>query len=150
MNLKRIFKKRLFKKMLSGVDMVKLGVLDRLADRFQDKYGKETADSLAAAMVNELFSETPSDPHAQEFLELNKDVVERELSNLKHDDEICNAVSQAVRAKALVSQDQSSNLQKPLPDPLEKLRRFGILAPGEDSPTPASFLQMANEFYKRT
>lgn len=83
MSLKRIFKKRLSKKILSGVDMVKLGVLDRLAETFQGRYGNETADSLAAAVVNELFSETPSDRYAKEFLELNKDVVERELSNSK-------------------------------------------------------------------
>ncbi len=65
MSLKRIFKKRLSKKILSGVDMVKLGVLDRLAETFQGRYGNETADSLAAAVVNELFSETPSDRYAK-------------------------------------------------------------------------------------
>ena len=65
MNLKRLFKKRLAKKMLSGVDMVKLGVLDRLAERFQLRYGEETANLLAAAVVNELFSEIPSDPLAK-------------------------------------------------------------------------------------
>ena len=148
MSLKRIFKKRLSKKMLSGVDMVKLGVLDRLAERFQGRYGEETANSLAAAVVNELFSEIPSDPHAQEFLKLNKDVVERELSNLKHDDEICNAVTQAVRVKASLSCDQNGNVRGPLLDHLERLTRLGILIPAGETPTLSSFLRMSNEFYQ--
>jgi len=148
MNLKRLFKKRLAKKMISGVDMVKLGVLDRLAERFQRRYGEETADSLAAAVLNELFSEVPSDPHAQEFLKLNKDVVERELSNLKHDDEICNAVSQALHVKASLSCDQSGNVRGPLLDHLERLTRLGILIPVGETPTMISFLRMANEFYQ--
>ena len=148
MSLKRIFKKRLSKKILSGVDMVKLGVLDRLAERFQGRYGEETANSLAAAVVNELFSEIPSDPHAQEFLKLNKHVVERELSNLKNDDEICNAVTQAVRVKASLSCDQNGNVHESLLDALEKLNTLGILVPGGDIPTPNSFLRMANKFYQ--
>jgi hypothetical protein len=148
MNLKKLFKKRFAKKMLSGVDMVELGVLDRLAERFQRRYGEEIADSLAAAVVNELFSEIPSDPHAQEFLKLNKDVVERELSNLKHDDEICNAVTQAVSVKASLSCDQSGNVRGSLLDHLEKLTRLGILIPTGEIPTPSSFLRMANEFYQ--
>ena len=134
--------------MFSGVEMVKLGVLDRLAERFQRGYGEETANSLAAAVVNELFSEIPSDPHAREFLKLNKDAVERELSNLKHDDEICNAVTQAVHVKASLSCDQSGNVRGPLLDHLERLTRLGILIPAVETPTLSSFLRMANEFYQ--
>ena len=134
--------------MLSGIDMVKLGVLDRLAERFKGRYGQETANSLAAAVVNGLFSEIPSDPHAQEFLKLNKDVVERELSNLKHDDEICSAVTQAFCVKASLSCDQSETVRESLLDHLEKLTRLGILIATVETPTPSSFLQMANEFYQ--
>jgi len=134
--------------MLSGVDMVRLGVLDRLAERFQPRYGEETADSLAAAVLNALFAEIPSDPHAREFLKLNKDVVERELSKLKHDEEICNAVTQALQVKASLSCDQSGNVEGPLLDHLEKLTRLGILIPSGETPTLSSFLQMANEFYQ--
>ena len=149
MNSRRLFKKRFSKKMLSGVDMVKLGVLDRLAERFKSRYGQETANSLAAAVVNDLFSEVPSDPHAKEFLKLNKDVVERELSNLKHDGEICNAVTQAVRIKVSLSYDQSEDVRRLLPEHLEKLASLGILIATVETPTPSSFLRMANEFYQR-
>lgn len=147
-DMKRLFKKRFSKKMLSGIEMVKLGVLDRLAERFQRRYGEETANSLAAAVVNELFCEIPSDPHAQEFLKLNKDVVEREVSKLKHDDEIRNAVTQAVRVKASLSCDESGNVSEPLLDHLENLTRLGILIPTQETPTPSSFMRMANEFYQ--
>jgi uncharacterized protein (DUF2267 family) len=149
MDPRKLFKKRFYKKMLSGVDMVKIGVLDRLAERFQSRYGQETADSLAAAVVNELFSEVPSDPHAQEFLKLNKAVVERELSNLKHDDEICNAVTQAVRIKVSLSYEQIEDVRRLLPEHLEKLASLGILIATVETSTPSSFLRMANEFYQR-
>ena len=149
MNPGKLFKKRFSKKMLSGVDMVKMGVLDRLAKRYQSRYGQETADSLAAAVVNELFSEIPSDPHAQEFLKLNKKVVERELSNLKRDEEICNAVTQAVRIKASLSYEQGEDVGRLLPEHLEKLARLGILIASVETPIPSSFLRMANEFYQR-
>lgn len=148
MDLKRLFKKRFSKRMLSGVEMVKLGVLDRLAARFQRRYGQETANSLAAAVVNELFCEIPSDPHAREFLKLNKDVVEREVSKLKYDDEIRNAVTQAVHVKASLSCDESGNVSRPLLGHIEKLTRLGILSPTEETPTPSSFLRMASEFHQ--
>ena len=150
MDIKKIFRKILFSKALCGVDMVKVGVLDRLAERFQPEYDKETADMLAAAIVNELFSETPSDHYAREFLEINRKVVERELSNLKNDVEICTAVTQAVRVKALASQEQVGGKTQVLAcDLLEKLKKFGILVPTEETPNLRAFLRMANEFYQR-
>jgi hypothetical protein len=96
-------KKSLLKRMLVGVDIVKMGLYEHLSRRFNEEYGGETAGFLAAAVINELFSEPPSNPDAQKFLELHRDVVYRELSNLRNDAEVRNIVTQAVRVKVLSS-----------------------------------------------
>ncbi len=130
------------------MEMVKLGVMDRLAERFKGIYGQETADSLAAAVVNELFCQKPSDPHAREFFTTNKDVVERELSNLKYDDEICKIITQAIRVKASLSGEHSNDITGSLKDHINKLTKLGIFIPNEYTPTPNFFLQIAQEFYQ--
>ena len=134
--------------MLSGVEMVKLGILDRLAEKFKGIYGQETADSLAAAVVNELFCQEPADPHAREFFTTNKDVVERELSNLKYDDQICKIITQAIRVKALLSGEHHDDMIKSMDDHIAKLTKLGIFIPNEYTPTPNIFLQITHEFYQ--
>jgi hypothetical protein len=99
--MKRLFYKRYSRKMLSGVEMIKMGVLDRLAVRYKGIYGQETADSLAAAIVNEVFCQKPADPLAKEFFSTNKHVIEREMTNLKYDDEMCKIITQAIRMKRI-------------------------------------------------
>ncbi len=60
MKLSQIFKKRLHKKMLSGVEMVKIGVLDRLTERYQPVYGEETATPRAFLdMATEFYQRKP-------------------------------------------------------------------------------------------
>jgi len=144
--MKRLFQKRYFKKMLSGIEMIKMGVLDRLSERFKGIYGQETADFLAAAVVNELFCQKPSDPHAREFFTTNKDVIERELSNLKYDDEICKVITQTIRMKASLSVEQKNDKTKSWDDHIDKLTKLGIFIPSEYTPIPNLFLQIAHEF----
>ena len=147
--MKRLFYKRYSKKMLSGVEMVKLGVLDRLAERFKGIYGQETADSLAAAVVNELFCQKPADPHAKDFFSTNKNVIVREFSNLKYDDNICKIITQAIRIIASLSDEQNNQKTKSLDDHIDKLTKLGIFIQNEYTPTPNLFLQIANDFYQR-
>ena len=141
-------KKVLLKKMLSGVDMVKVGVYGRLSSRFKAKYGEVKAGLLAAAVTNEVYSESLSNLDAKKFLESHKDIVERELSSLQNDDEIRNIVTQAIRVKATVSYAKDVRNQESLLNPIEKLKKFGILVSGGDAPSPGTFLPMAYEFYQ--
>ena len=146
--MKRLFYKRFSKKMLAGVEMIKLGVLDRLLERFRGIYGQETADHLAAAVVSELFCQKPTDPLARDFLSTNMHVVERELSNLKYDDDICKIITQAIRIKASLTDEYSNDMIKLMDDHIDKLTRLEIFIPTEFTPTPNLFLQIAHEFYR--
>ena len=128
--------------------MIKMGVLDRLAVRYKGIYGKETADSLAAAIVNELFYQKPADPHARDFFSTNKHVIEREMSNLKYDDEMCKIITQAIRMQASLSDEHIDEITKFPYDHVDKLTKLGIFIPNEYTPTPNLFLQIANEFYQ--
>ena len=128
--------------------MVKLGVLDRLAERFKGIYGQETADSLAAAVVNELFCQKPADPHAMDFFSTNKKVIVRELSNLKYDNDICKIFTQAIRIMASLSYEQNNQKTKSLDEHIDKLTKLGIFIQNEYTPTPNLFLQIANDFYQ--
>jgi len=128
--------------------MIKMGILDRLAVRYKGIYGQETADSLAAAIVNDLFCQKPADPHAIEFFSTNMHVIEREMSNLKYDDEICKIITQAIRMKESLSEENSIEIKKFPDGHIQKLTKLGIFIPNEYTPTPNSFLQIANEFYQ--
>ena len=146
--MKRLFHKRYSRKMLSGVEMIKMGILDRLAVRYKNIYGQETADSLAAAIVNEIFCQKPTDPHAKDFFSTNKQVIEREMSNLKYDDEMCKIITLAIRMKISLSEEQSGDMTKLPEGYINKLTKLGIFIPNEYTPTPNLFLQKANEFYQ--
>lgn len=134
--------------MLAGIEVIKLGVLDRLIERFRGIYGKETADFLAAAVVNELFCQKAADPLAREFLSTNMHAVEKELSNLKYDDQICKVITQAIRVKASLVDEHSNDMLKAMDEHIDKLTRLEIFISNEFTPTPNLFLQMANEFYR--
>ena len=135
--------------MMSGVDMVRIGIFGRLAYRYASKMEREKAGLLAAAVTNELFSSSPSNPKAEKFLESNRELIEREIYNLRDDDEIRNAITQAIRVKALVLHEKTENTQETLAL-LEKLLKLGILVPGGETPSPDIFLPMALEFYEST
>lgn len=143
----KLFHKRFTRKVLDAIEMVKLGVLDRLAERYKGIYGQETGNALAAAVVSHLFCEQPADPIAREFLTVNKDVVERELSNLQYDDQVCKIVTQTLRIKASLSAERGGDMIKSLREHMDKLMELSIIIPSVYTPTPNSFLQIAEAFY---
>jgi|GEM_PF-1062256 len=141
-------KKKLLNKMETGVGIIRLGTYARLKQKYKDMYGEEKARFLAAAVTNELFSEHPSNPEGEEFLKANKALIERELSNVKNDEEICNAVTQAVRVQVIVDCERGIRSKESLLDSLDKITKLGVLVPGGVTPSPKTFLLMANEFYQ--
>lgn len=82
------------------------------------------------------------------FLENNRDIIEQEIHNLQNDDDIRKAVTQAVRVKVIISLYKNKLFTEPSVDLLEKLRKFEILIPGGEVPSPDTFLPMAYEFYQ--
>ena len=71
-----------------------------------------------------------------------------ELKEIKHDNELCDMVTQAVRVKVTVAYAKNISDKDSSTKPIEKLREFDILVPGGDMPSPSTFLPKAYEFYK--
>lgn len=143
-------KKVLLTRMISGIDMVKMGVYTRLKQRFEVKYGEEKARFLSGAVTNELFSGKPANPDAEQFLKSNMDIVEQELSKIRDDQEMCKVVTQAIRVKMVVSSTKGKHVLNPLLDHVKKLKKFGIFVSGGEAPSPETFLAMAYKFFKST
>lgn len=136
------------KKMITAVDMVKLGVYGRLRAKYNDVYGEEESGLLAASVTNELFSELSPNRDARNYLKSNMNLVLNELKNLQGDKEICEVVTQAVRVKASVPFANKFQNKDSLMNPIEKLREIDLLVPVKHMLTPNIFLRKAYEFYK--
>lgn len=93
-----------------------------------------------------LFSEPSPSAKGKMFLESNRVLIEQLISVVPGNKEVCKAVTQAVRVKGIINDYTDGDTQKVLLDPVEKLRRLGILIPGGEAPDPDSFLSMAREF----
>jgi len=141
-------KKGLLRRVGSAVDMVKVAIYYRLRRRFEAEYGEDQARFLAAAVTNELFSLPPGSPDAQAFLESHRETVQRELCNLKNDDETRDTVTQAIRVQQSVAYGQGVRNGKALLGPMNKLMALGILVPGGDVPDRTEFMQRASELYE--
>jgi len=138
--------KHLLSRMLEGVQMVKRGLYLRLLYRLELKYETEKAKFLAAAIINTLFSDSPSTKKAEAFLESNRNLIKQEISDLQADNQICNVVTQAARVKGIISHYLGTPGKESLINPLERLKELGILVPGGKAPEPGSFLSMATKF----
>lgn len=141
-------KKKLFEKMLTGVDTVKMGVYVRLKSKFLREHDEDFSGLLAGAVINELFSNVPSNPQGNKFLDSNQELIKSELENLAGDEEIRHTVTQAARVRSIVQTEENPREVEANVAALEKLKDLGILISGGEIPTPEAFLQMAEEFYQ--
>ena len=135
------------RRMLEGVELVKLGVYARLESRFAREHGGDLAAFLSAAVVNELFSERPGNARAMEFSRLNRELITRELRALKRDEEIRRAVTDAVRVKAVLELARGGMSVPSWVEHLQRLEGLGILIPGGEVPS-SEFALAAARFYE--
>ncbi len=146
--IEKLFHKRMIEKLLDSVEMVKLGVLNRLAEKYKGRYEHEMADSLASAVVNELFCEKPTDPVAKDFFATNKHLIDKEMVNLQYDEQVCRITTQALRIKSSLIHEQDENKAKSLDEHIEELTRLGIFHVEVYTPAPNIFHQIAAAFYQ--
>jgi hypothetical protein len=139
--------RRLIKQIEHSTDLVKLGLAERLANKYAKTYGGDIAMALAAAVTNEVFSEQPGNDQGKAFLQQNRALVEQELLKLREDSYICRVLTETVRAGMIVPYAKGIRTAEAFLDPLEKLQRLGILIPGGEAPSPSTFFPLANEFY---
>ncbi len=138
----------LLEEMHAAVDMIKAGVSERLETRYRSKYDRETASLMAGAVRNELFFERASNAGNYNFAVGNLEAIEDELTRIQADEEIREAVTNAlwvlVDCSELMGHDALvSSLQH-----IQRSKEMGILLPSEKIKTAESFLEFARTFHE--
>lgn len=140
-------KKRLARKMISGVDNVRLVLYKVLTDNFLKKYqekGEEFSKNLAGAAVNEIFG-SHNDASLKTFEENRNNIVEEiECLGTKHS-ELKRAITDAIRVLIQASAMLSGKLLKNQHEIFNNAIERGIFIKGGDNPKPETFLKMTEE-----
>ncbi|MCH8343922.1 MAG: hypothetical protein IH983_08035 [Planctomycetes bacterium] len=146
--------KRMHQRATEGVDMVKIGLAMYLLPDCEANFEKTYATRLTAAVVNEVFSEASSGETGSAFLEDDENrqnialVIERVI---KPQEKLLRIITEAVRVKCMQSYGMNPNLPEAdfhrlCREPLEHLKRLGLLIPGGEMPELSMFLHHAGSF----
>ena len=146
MTLRQLLHKRWHRRLLAGVEMIKLALMDRLTKQYQPVYGKESADLLAAAVVNRIFHHQPTDHLFLEFKALNQKTIKREMNHLLQDKDLNHVICQALRVQAQLIQEQMSHPKEPRFELVNVETKFDQLAIRKEMLTSHDFVEMAKKF----
>ncbi len=144
-------KKRLARKMISGVDNVRLVLYKVLTDDFSKKYqekGEEFYKTLAGATVNEIFGS--HNEASQITFEENKENITEEIKNLgtKHS-ELKRAITDAIRVLIQASFMLNGRLPENYEAILKNAIKRGVFLKGGEKPNPKIFLEMTEELSRK-
>jgi len=147
-------KKKVYKDAMNGVDMVRVGLMYHLLPECEVNFGKDYAVPLVAAVVNTVFSESPSNEKGRSFIQ-NEDnlsnvrlVIEK---GIKPQVKLRQIITDAVRVKCTLSDTMNTNLSEPdfirlCREPIDNLKRLSLLIPGGNMPDLSTFLHNAGTF----
>src|SRR5262245_22386321 len=110
-------------------NLVKMGLYSRLLARCSQRYDRGFAAFVAAAVANASFSEPPGIEEGRRFLRQHGQLIEQELAELRKDQQTCNVLTQILRARSVIPFAKGETADTWM-RPLDKLERYGILAPG--------------------
>lgn len=148
-------KKSLDRQLSGAVTAVQAATYMRLMRRYQAVHSKDVAVDLSVAITNELFGQEPTAEMAISFRKENHGLISRSLSELKDDNDLRVAVTDANRVLATLQYRDFSGERRVreirrITAHLEKLIVIGILLP--DRPAPQKlrlFMAMAHKFYEQ-
>lgn len=147
-------KKKMYKDAMNGIDMVKVGLMYYILPECEANFGKDYAAPLVAAVVNTVFSESPSNETGRRFIQ-NEDnlgnvrlIIEK---GIKPQEKLRQIITDAVRVKCTLSHAMNTNLSEPdfirlCREPIDNLKRLALLIPGGDMPDLSIFLHNAGTF----
>ncbi len=96
-------RKRILRKVEAGVDMVKASLCRRLTAEYWRNQDQDFAAYLAAAVVNEVFSEDPRNDGERSFVEENRALIEAERRRLLTDPQLHHVVTKTLLARVTAS-----------------------------------------------
>ena len=144
-------KKRLAKKMISGVDTVRLVLYKVLTDEFSKKYQEKVEEfykTLAGATVNEIFGNHTE--ASQITFDENRKIIVGEIKNLgtKYPElkrPITDAIRVLIQASFMLSGKLPENQESIFKNAMER----GVFIKGGEKPEPNTFLEMTEELGKQ-
>jgi hypothetical protein len=147
-------KKKMYKDAMNGINMVKVGLMYYILPECEANFGKDYAASLVAAVVNTVFSESPSNETGRRFIQNENNLSNVRLvikKGIKPQEKLGRIITDAVRVKCTLSHAMNTNLSEPdfirlRREPIDNLKRLGLLIPGGDMPDLSIFLHDANTF----
>lgn len=144
--------KKLHRRLDRAIDMVKHGTYNILFMRYLKRYDRDLSIMLAAAVTNALFTEKPVGKEAEDFLESNKNLVDKEVNVLKDDPEIGFLVADAVqtRARVIYLNQQSGAMDHNFGKSYEILRKLNFIKKNDDITRPKLFIMKAEKYFSQT
>ena len=147
-------KKKMFKDAMTGVNMVKVGLMCYLLPECETNFGKDYAAVLVPAVVNTVFSESPSNETGRRFIQDEdnlKNVMLVIEKGIKTQEKLKQIITDAVRVKCTLSHAMNPNLSERdfsglCRETIENLKRLDLLIPGGDMPDLSVFLHNAGSF----
>jgi hypothetical protein len=139
------FKRRLFRKMVSYVNGIQVGVFYKLCHSSMEAHGEEHSDLVAAATINRLFGKPVSPKHSENDLKAAEQVA---VEILREDDEVRYAALMSLRTMMTIESERKnlSGMQR-IVDTIDWMQHHWQLP--TDSPEPELMRSMANLFYAK-
>ncbi|WP_027359626.1 hypothetical protein [Desulforegula conservatrix] len=143
--------KKLIKNFDAAVNHVKHGIYHSLKSEFIKSQDETYSGLLAAAVTNELFALQPTTEEARIFALKNKKVIEHQISDLKNKKEITEIlnITLRLRAKMIYENVSSGTVIKINGKAIDNLKKYGLLIPDINLPTPKKFIAKARAFHKK-
>ncbi len=145
-------RKKYLRKMDIAIDQVKHGTYNFLFVRYLERYEREYAGALAAAVTNTLFNEKPVGKTAEDFAVTNRDAVLKEFAALKGDNTIGFLVADAIQTKAMMiyENQKSGTLDHDFGKAYDNLIKLGFLKKKEDVTRPKLFMIKAEKYFSKS
>ncbi len=145
-------RKKFLRKMDIAIDQVKHGTYNFLFVRYLERFDRDFAGHLAAAVTNALFNEKPLGQTARDFLAGNRDAVMTELLALKGDNSIGFLVADAIQSKATMIYDsqKSGTPDHHFGKAYENLIKLNFLKKKEDVTHPKLFMIKAEKYFAKS
>jgi hypothetical protein len=142
---------KLARKMIQGVDMVKLVLYKVITDDYSKIYksmGEDYYKNLAGATVNEIFNDH-NEMSLKTFNE-NKELIIEGIKNIgKNHSNLKRPITDALRVFVQANFMLSGTLPDNYLDVFNKADERGIFIKGGDKPEPDTFLEMVNNLAKQ-
>lgn len=144
--------KKYLQKMDIAINQVKHGTYNFLFVRYLERFDRDFAGSLAAAVTNALFNEKPVGKTAEDFLAANRDAVQNELLALKGDNSIGFLVADAIQTKAMLvfGKQKSGTRDHDFGKAYEVLIKLDFLKKKEDVTHPKLFMIKAAKYFSKS